>query len=97
VQTIIRIINNPEIEIEYPKYQYNGQKRAERFSFQPINFYLLCVGGAFSFFDLILTSINYAIHNISLVGTARDLTPHSSVFDILPNYLIRQLSKLVKI
>jgi len=53
-QTISEVINNPDQDITLPRYRADGEKKAEWFSFQPMIFYALVLGGLISFFIFLL-------------------------------------------
>jgi hypothetical protein len=44
------VINNPDQDITFPHYRADDEKKAEWFSFQPMIFYTLVLGGLLSFF-----------------------------------------------
>ena len=44
------VINRPDQDITFLRYQVDGEKKAEWFSFQPMIFYALILGGLISFF-----------------------------------------------
>jgi hypothetical protein len=45
----VDVINNPTKDITFPRYRTDSEKNAEWFSFQPIIFYALVLGGLLSF------------------------------------------------
>jgi len=52
--SISEVINTPKKDITFPRYRADGERKAEVFSFQPIIFYALVVGGLISFAVFIL-------------------------------------------
>ena len=51
---ISEVINSPDQDITFLRYQVDGEKKAEWFSFQPMIFYALVLGGLISFFIFLL-------------------------------------------
>lgn len=46
---ITEVINHPDQDIEFSHYRIEGEKKAEWFSFMPVIFYILVLGGLVSF------------------------------------------------
>ena len=48
------LINSPTKEISFPRYRKDSEKKAEYFSFQPVIFYVLVLGGLLTYILFIL-------------------------------------------